>query len=109
MHAETYQVVSTLSLLEPFRRLVGGIPFLYQRVSSTSPATALISPKPTVTSLAVVHLDGTTDWMVIGQSLLAWTGQTLSVKPTINTKMVRLLVPSTELPRLIHEESCALG
>ncbi|KAI4180157.1 MAG: hypothetical protein LQ348_005248 [Seirophora lacunosa] len=83
-------VVSTLSVLEPFRRLVGRIPFLYQRISSTSPVTALISPKSTITSLAVVHLDGSTDWMVIGQSLLAWTGQTLSVKPTINSKMVVL-------------------
>ncbi|KAI4111344.1 MAG: hypothetical protein LQ339_000543 [Xanthoria mediterranea] len=80
-------VVSTLSILEPFRRLIGGIPFLYQRISSTSPITALISPKPSISSLAVVHLDGSTDWMVIGRSLLAWTGQTLSVRPTISPKL----------------------
>lgn len=88
-----HQVVSTLSILEPLRRLVGRIPFLYQRVSSTSPVTALISPKPVVTSLAVVHLDGSTDWMVIGRSLLTWTGQTVSVRPKINSKMVRLTGP----------------
>ncbi|KAL8816582.1 MAG: hypothetical protein Q9223_004430 [Gallowayella weberi] len=82
-------VVSTLSILEPFRRVIGGIPFVYQRVSSTSPVTALIAPKLVATSLAVVHLDGSTDWMAIGRSLLAWTGQTLSVTPTINTKLVR--------------------
>lgn len=87
-NTDIIQVVSSLSILEPFRRLVGRIPFLYQRISSTSPVTALISPKSAVTSLAVVPLDGSTDWMVVGHSLLAWTGQTLSVKPTINTQMV---------------------
>ncbi|KAL8973268.1 MAG: hypothetical protein Q9183_000068 [Haloplaca sp. 2 TL-2023] len=39
--------------------------------------------------MAVVHLDGSTDWMAIGPSLLAWTGQTLTVKPTVDTKMTR--------------------
>ncbi|KAL8633242.1 hypothetical protein Q9189_000963 [Teloschistes chrysophthalmus] len=76
-----------LTLLGPSRRLIGGIPFLYQRISSASPVTALISPKSVVTSLAVVKLDGSTDWMVVGRSLLAWTGQTLSIKPRINSKM----------------------
>ena len=32
-------------------------------------------------------MDGTTDWMLAGPSLLAWTGQTLSVRPTANLKM----------------------
>ncbi|CAO1602676.1 Altered inheritance of mitochondria protein 24, mitochondrial [Xanthoria calcicola] len=89
-------VVSTLSILEPFRRLIGGIPFLYQRISSTSPITALISPKPSISSLAVVHLDGSTDWMVVGRSLLAWTGQTLSVRPTISPKLVRSRGPTSK-------------
>ncbi|KAI9731461.1 MAG: Altered inheritance of mitochondria protein 24, mitochondrial [Claussenomyces sp. TS43310] len=79
---------STLSLLEPFRRAALGIPFLYQRVSSTSPLVALISTKSPITSLTVLHLDGTVDWMVTQrQGLLAWTGHTLSVSPAINRGM----------------------
>ncbi|KAL8998458.1 MAG: hypothetical protein Q9169_002495 [Polycauliona sp. 2 TL-2023] len=105
-----HQVVSTLSILEPFRRVIGGIPFLYQRVSSTSPVTALISPKPACSSLAVVHLDGSTDWMVIGRSLLAWTGQTLSVRPTLSPKLVRFMVHKAGLKAdLDGEELRALG
>ncbi|KAL2056409.1 hypothetical protein ABVK25_003432 [Lepraria finkii] len=80
-------VVSTLSMLEPFRRAPLRIPFLYQRISSTSPITALISTKAANTSMTTVHLDGTIDWMLVGRSLLAWTGQTLHITPTMNTKM----------------------
>ncbi|EON63798.1 hypothetical protein W97_03026 [Coniosporium apollinis CBS 100218] len=80
--------VSTLSILEPFRRALVGIPFLYQRISSTTPVTALISSKSPITSFAVVHLDGRLDWIVAQRSaLLAWTGHALSVKPRINTSM----------------------
>lgn len=80
--------VSTLSVLEPFRRAALGIPFLYQRISSTSPITALVSTRSQITSFAVVHLDGRQDWMVAQrQALLAWTGHALSVKPKINTKL----------------------
>ncbi|KAH9845919.1 Altered inheritance of mitochondria protein 24, mitochondrial [Teratosphaeria destructans] len=80
--------VSTLSLLEPFRRALTGIPFLYQRVTSTTPYTALIAPKSPVTSLAVVHLDGRLDWMIAQRNaLLAWTGQTLRLSPRLNTNM----------------------
>ncbi|OBT49125.1 hypothetical protein VE00_00155 [Pseudogymnoascus sp. WSF 3629] len=79
---------STLSLLEPFRRAALGIPFLYQRITSTSPITALISTKSPITSLVVVHLNGTVDWMVTQRNaLLAWTGHTLSVTPRANTSM----------------------
>ena len=85
------QAVSTLSLLEPFRRALFGIPFVYQRVSSTTPYTALISTKSKITSLVVVHLDGRLDWMIAQRNaLLAWTGYNLSVSPRLNTKMVGL-------------------
>ncbi|CAI6335013.1 unnamed protein product [Periconia digitata] len=81
-------VLSTLSFLEPFRRAPVGIPFLYQQVSSTSPVTALISTKSPVTSIVTVHLDGRQDWIVAQrQALLAWTGQTLSLKPQYNVKL----------------------
>ncbi|KAF2759907.1 hypothetical protein EJ05DRAFT_509588 [Pseudovirgaria hyperparasitica] len=80
--------VSTLSLLEPFRRALVGIPFLYQKISSTSPITALISPKSPISSASVIHLDGRRDWIVAQRNaLIAWTGHDLSVKPKINTKM----------------------
>ncbi|KAJ5217396.1 hypothetical protein N7468_010404 [Penicillium chermesinum] len=81
-------VVSTLSVLEPFRRVATGVPFLYQKVSSASPVTALISVRNPTTSFAVVELDGSVDWMVAQrQALLAWTGRSLSIKPTINTSL----------------------
>ncbi|KAF2487022.1 mitochondrial biogenesis AIM24-domain-containing protein [Neohortaea acidophila] len=80
--------VSTLSLLEPFRRILFGIPFVYQRVSSTTPYTALISTKSAITSLVVVHLDGRLDWMVAQRNaLLAWTGHTLQLSPRVNRKL----------------------
>ncbi|KAK0101555.1 Altered inheritance of mitochondria protein 24, mitochondrial [Cadophora gregata] len=79
---------STLSILEPFRRGALGIPFLYQRVSSTSPLTVLISTKSPLTSFTVLHLNGTIDWIVAQRkALLAWTGHTLSVTPTVNRGM----------------------
>ncbi|MCJ1224125.1 Altered inheritance of mitochondria protein 24, mitochondrial [Toensbergia leucococca] len=81
-------VISTLSILGPFRRAVLGIPFLYQKISSASPVTALLSTKSPITSLAVVHLNGTLDWMVAQrQALLAWTGHTLSISPVVNAKL----------------------
>ncbi|PSK46390.1 hypothetical protein B9Z65_5358 [Elsinoe australis] len=80
--------VSTLSLLEPFRRTVVGIPFLYQKITSTSPFTALIATKSPLTTFTVIHLDGRLDWMIAQRNaLLAWTGHTLSLKPKINTAM----------------------
>ncbi|KAJ8061520.1 hypothetical protein OCU04_009334 [Sclerotinia nivalis] len=79
---------STLSILEPFRRAPLGIPFLYQKVSSTSPIKALISTKNPITSMEVLHLDGREDWMVAQRNaLLAWTGHRLSVSPTMNRSM----------------------
>ncbi|KAF2495629.1 altered inheritance of mitochondria protein 24, mitochondrial [Lophium mytilinum] len=81
--------VSTLSLLEPFRRAFLGIPFFYQRkISSTTPITTLISTKAPISSIAVVHLDGRQDWVVSQRNaLLAWTGHALAVKPKLNTEM----------------------
>ncbi|GAB1316855.1 Altered inheritance of mitochondria protein 24, mitochondrial [Madurella fahalii] len=75
---------STLSILSPLRRAFLGIPFLYQRVSSTTPITALIGTKSPNTTFSVLHLDGTTDWMVAQRNaLLAWTGHTLTPSPRI--------------------------
>ncbi|EED17646.1 mitochondrial protein Fmp26, putative [Talaromyces stipitatus ATCC 10500] len=81
-------VISTLSVLEPSRRAIVGIPFLYQKISSPSPIKALVSVRSPVTSFAVVHLDGTVDWMVAQRrALLAWTGHSLKIKPRINTNL----------------------
>lgn len=79
--------VSSLSILEPFRRALLRIPFLYQRISSTTPITALISTKASHTSMTTVNLDGTLDWMITGKALLAWTGQTLSITPSMNRNL----------------------
>ncbi|EOO00593.1 putative mitochondrial protein [Phaeoacremonium minimum UCRPA7] len=60
------------------------MPFLYQRISSTSPITALIATKSPNTTFTILHLDGTTDWNVAQRNaLLAWTGHTLSIAPRI--------------------------
>jgi hypothetical protein len=84
------QAVSTLSLLGPLRRAFLGVPFIYQRVTSTTPYTALIATKSAITSMVIVHLDGRLDWMVTQRNaLLAWTGHTLSLSPRVNTSMVR--------------------
>ncbi|OGE55340.1 hypothetical protein PENARI_c004G08538 [Penicillium arizonense] len=81
-------VISTLSVLEPFRRAVVGVPFLYQKVSSATPVTALVSVRSPNTSFAVVNVNGSVDWMVAQRrALLAWTGRSLSIKPTINASL----------------------
>lgn len=92
------QAQSTLSLLSPFSRAPLGVPFLYQKLTSTSPITALISTKSATTTFSVLHLDGTTDWMVSQRSaLLAWTGHTLAVTPRIQSKLPLAHWGSSEL------------
>ncbi|KAK8152456.1 mitochondrial biogenesis AIM24-domain-containing protein [Phyllosticta citrichinensis] len=88
VNGKAENTVSTLSLLEPISRAPLGIPFLYQKISSASPITALISAKSPVSSFAVVHLDGRLDWLVAQRNgLLAWTGHSLGVKPRLNTNL----------------------
>ncbi|KAK4929818.1 hypothetical protein LTR28_011721 [Elasticomyces elasticus] len=84
------QAVSSLSVLEyvPLKSAILGLPLFYQKVSSTTPFTALLSTKSTATSFAVVHLDGRLDWMVAQRNgLLAWTGHTLSLVPKFASSM----------------------
>ncbi|KAF4589294.1 mitochondrial protein Fmp26 [Ophiocordyceps camponoti-floridani] len=85
---EPANVRSKLSLLNPLPRAPLGVPFLYQRVSSTTPVTALIATRSPATSFSVVHLDGTTDWMISQRNaLLAWTGHTLRLSSRIRTNL----------------------
>lgn len=80
--------MSTLRTLNPIRRALVGIPFLYQRVTSTAPVSLLISSKSTNSTLSVLQLDGTQDWKLAQRaSLLAWTGSSLNVTPTISQKL----------------------
>ncbi|KAI1880121.1 hypothetical protein JX265_001742 [Neoarthrinium moseri] len=89
---------STLSLLSPLSRALTGVPFLYQRISSTTPLTALISTKSPTTTFSVLHLDGTTDWTVSQRSaLLAWTGHSLTVTPRIQHRLPLAHWGSSEL------------
>lgn len=84
------QVQSHLSLLSPPTRLLLGIPFLYQRIVSTSPSTLLISPTASsrtvsATSITLLHLSGTSDWLVASRrAILAWTGRSLTLKPRVH-------------------------
>ncbi|KAK4992932.1 Altered inheritance of mitochondria protein 24, mitochondrial [Elasticomyces elasticus] len=72
----------------PLKSAILGLPLFYQKVSSTTPFTALLSTKSTATSFAVVHLDGRLDWMVAQRNgLLAWTGHTLSLVPKFASSM----------------------
>ncbi|KAF8476187.1 mitochondrial biogenesis AIM24-domain-containing protein [Kalaharituber pfeilii] len=88
MNGRVENVVSTLSILGPLRRSMLGIPFLYQRIISTSPLTCLISTNTPYTSFAVIALEGTVDWTVAQKdSLLAWAGHSISVKPTVHRMM----------------------
>ncbi|KIW03103.1 uncharacterized protein PV09_05748 [Verruconis gallopava] len=80
--------VSTLSLLSPLTRAPLGIPFLYQRISSSSPLSLLISTKSPLTSFTVLHLDGRLDWMLAQRSaLLAWSGHNLTIRPRMNSRL----------------------
>ncbi|KAG9773258.1 hypothetical protein KCU88_g5846, partial [Aureobasidium melanogenum] len=80
--------VSTLRLLNPVRRALIGIPFLYQKITSTSSVNALIATRSPLTTFAILQLDGRTDWKLAQRkALLAWTGSTLSVKPTLSPKL----------------------
>ncbi|KAL2261873.1 hypothetical protein VTK26DRAFT_3105 [Humicola hyalothermophila] len=111
---------STLSLLSPLRRAFLGIPFLYQRISSTTPITALIGTKSPNTSFSVLHLDGTTDWVVAQRNaLLAWTGHTLRPTPRTqpglslahwgNTHLTGRGLVALAAPGQIHELTLAEG
>ena len=81
--------ISSLSPLSPVARGPLGVPFLYQRITSTSPLNILIGAKSAATSFAVVNLDGRLDWKIVQRKgLLAWTGQTLTVKTGVDTSMV---------------------
>ncbi|KAI9670072.1 MAG: Altered inheritance of mitochondria protein 24, mitochondrial [Trizodia sp. TS-e1964] len=88
LNGKAENVVSVLSVLKPLRRAALGIPFLYQKLSSTTPFAALISTKSPITSCAVVRLDGTIDWMIAQRrALLAWTGHSITINPMANTKL----------------------
>lgn len=81
--------VSVLSPLSPLTRAAVGIPFLYQKITSTTPLTLLIGTKAANTSISVIHLDGRQDWVVAQRKgLVAWTGHTLNVRPSVNLRMV---------------------
>ena len=88
LSGKSENTLSTLSVLEPFRRAPVAIPFLYQKVSSTSPVTALVSTKSPISSIVSVNLDGRQDWVISQrQALLAWTGHTLKLTPQYNVKL----------------------
>ena len=38
--------------------------------------------------MTVVHMDGTEDWMFLGQAVLAWTGRTLSMSLVMKPRLV---------------------
>lgn len=96
--ANLRQAQSTLSILSPFARAPLGVPFLYQRISSTTPLTALVASKSPTATFSVLHLDGTTDWIVAQRNaLLAWTGHTLAPTPRLQRSLSAAHWGSTHL------------
>ena len=80
--------ISSLRVLSPIRRALVGIPFLYQKITSTTPINALITTKSPLTSFAILQLDGTSDWKLAQRkALLAWTGSSLSIRPSISSRL----------------------
>ena len=76
--------LSTLSLLSPLLRSLTATPFLYQKLTSTTPLTALIAPRSPNTTFAVIYLDGRLDWVVAQRDgLAAWAGDALTVRPRL--------------------------
>ena len=81
-------VTSHLRTLNPIRRALIGIPFLYQATTSTTPVSLLITPKSTNSTISVLQLDGTQDWKIAQRAaLLAWTGSSLNITPSISQKL----------------------
>jgi hypothetical protein len=69
-------------VLSPLLRLPKRIPFLYQKITSTTPLTCIISTNTPNTTFCVLALDGTADWYLTQPSaLLAWSGHSIVVKP----------------------------
>ncbi|KAL9054002.1 MAG: hypothetical protein Q9162_004408 [Coniocarpon cinnabarinum] len=74
-----HHTTSSLSPLQPFRRGALGLPFLFQRLTATSPINLLLS-SPSSGSFLVLSLDGRIDWRIFRpQSLVAWSGSRSSL------------------------------
>ncbi|KAF8424072.1 mitochondrial biogenesis AIM24-domain-containing protein [Tirmania nivea] len=88
VNGKVENAVSTLHMLGPLRRAALGIPFLYQKIVSTTPLTCLVSTNTPYTSFAVVKLEGTVDWMVVQRkAILAWCGHSIHLMPEVNRKL----------------------
>lgn len=91
-------VVSTLAPLEPLRRAPLAIPWLYQRVTSSTPSTMLVAARAPHTAFAVLDLDGRADWRIVQRdALLAWTGHNLQVRPGLEPRFGLAHLGSTTL------------
>ncbi|GAO46422.1 hypothetical protein SAICODRAFT_75258 [Saitoella complicata NRRL Y-17804] len=93
MNGNLENTTSTLSLTQsqgpatPLHRLSLAQPFLYHKLTSTAPFSALISTKSQISSFSLLTLDGRVDWVVAKRdALLAWTGSALVVKPRANLR-----------------------
>ncbi|TGZ80186.1 hypothetical protein EX30DRAFT_341755 [Ascodesmis nigricans] len=88
LNGKVQNATSTLSILEPIRRSLLGIPFIYQKTTSASPLTLLLSTNTPNTTFGVLQLDGKADWAICQRSaLLAWTGHSLSIHPSFSPRM----------------------
>ncbi|BFZ56410.1 Altered inheritance of mitochondria protein 24, mitochondrial [Savitreella phatthalungensis] len=67
--------VFSTGLTSTATRALTNTPFLYQKLTSSEPFTALIGTRSTATSFAVLELDGRVDWNVTSKrALLCWSG-----------------------------------
>ena len=103
MKTHAYQVTSHLSVQSPIRRLLSLNAFLYQKTISTSPVKFFVSTRTKNTSMTVVHLDGTEDWIFRGGSVMAWTSNSLFWKPLLHGGLVGIC-PVNERSKLIFRD-----
>ncbi|ODQ65239.1 hypothetical protein NADFUDRAFT_83274 [Nadsonia fulvescens var. elongata DSM 6958] len=89
INGQIENVSSSLSSNQAFTRATQRIPFLYHKISSTTPASVLVSSQtPHLSTFAVISLDGTQDWTIAQRkALVAWSGAALRIEP--NTPSLR--------------------
>lgn len=93
-------ITSRLSPLTPLKRFALNLPFIYQRITSTTSSTLLLAARAPTTSFAVLSLDGRIDWRILQRrALVAWSGSgsSLTITPAFTPSTPGLANWSTQL------------
>ena len=93
-------ISSTLSPLELLQRVPLALPFIYQRLSSISPATLVLAARTANTSFTILSLDGRIDWNVLPRSaIVAWASDasTLAIQSRFTPSVTGITNWSSQL------------